>query len=149
MKFLADMGISMTTVAALRGAGEDALHLREQGLHRLPDDQIVAKAIREGRVILTFDLDFGELLAASGKNVPSIILFRMRNQTPEAITPRLVEVIAACHAALAEGAIVIIQEEATEFGDYQFASPKDYFPLSTFHPSTATYALAPPSSIFR
>ena len=43
MKLLADMGISMATVRALREAGEEVVHLREQGLHTMPDDQILAK----------------------------------------------------------------------------------------------------------
>jgi predicted nuclease of predicted toxin-antitoxin system len=43
VKFLADMGVSMTTVVALRHVGEEVVHLREQGLFTLPDDQIVAK----------------------------------------------------------------------------------------------------------
>ena len=36
MKFLADMGVSMSTVQTLRDAGHDAVHLRDEGLHRLP-----------------------------------------------------------------------------------------------------------------
>jgi len=108
VKFLADMGISMATVDALRVAGHEVVHLREQGLQTLPDDQIMDKAIRERRVILTCDLDFGELLAASGGHVPSVILLRMRNQTPSAVTPRLFQVLQTCGAALATGAIVIV-----------------------------------------
>ena len=53
----------MTTVRALRQAGEEVVHLRDEGLFQLPDDSILDKARREQRVILTFDLDFGELLA--------------------------------------------------------------------------------------
>ncbi len=53
MKLLADMGVSMTTVHALREAGEDVVHLREEGLPTLPDDHIVDKAVREQRVSLT------------------------------------------------------------------------------------------------
>ena len=37
MKFLADMGISQRTVEWLRNIGYDIIHLREQGLQRLPD----------------------------------------------------------------------------------------------------------------
>ena len=108
MKLLADMGISMSTVRALRDRGEDVVHLREEGLHRMPDDQIVHKAIEEERVILTCDLDFGELLAAGGGAVPSVILFRTRNQTPKAITPRLFQALEMCQAELQAGAIVIV-----------------------------------------
>lgn len=111
MKFLADMGVSMTTVDLLRQAGEAVVHLRDEGLHRLPDDEILEKARREQRVVLTFDLDFGDLLAAGGNATPSVILFRMRNQTPAAVTPRLFRVLDACRAELERGAIVIVEDE--------------------------------------
>jgi len=111
LKFLADMGISETTVRALRERGNDAVHLRELGLQRLPDDQILLKARVEARVILTFDLDFGDLLAASSGSTPSVILFRMRNQTPSAVTPRLLEVVDSCSEALITGALIVVEGE--------------------------------------
>ena len=52
----------------------------------MPDDQILKKAADEQRIVLTVDLDLGELLAAAGRGLPSVILFRMRNQTPAAVT---------------------------------------------------------------
>lgn len=60
------MGVSSTVVQILRASGYDADHLREQGLQRLPDPAIVEKARQEERIILTFDLDFGDLLASGG-----------------------------------------------------------------------------------
>jgi predicted nuclease of predicted toxin-antitoxin system len=44
MKLLADMGMAMTSVEALRNAGHDALQLRDEGLQRLPDTDILDKA---------------------------------------------------------------------------------------------------------
>ncbi|MFN5925630.1 MAG: DUF5615 family PIN-like protein, partial [Pseudanabaena sp.] len=41
----------------------DAKHLREEGLQCLSDMLIIEKAKNEVRVILTFDLDFGDLIA--------------------------------------------------------------------------------------
>ncbi len=72
MKFLADMGISPRVVSALRERGHEAIHLQEQGLGKMPDGDILAKARVEGRVLLTHDLDFGELLAASGGGTPPV-----------------------------------------------------------------------------
>jgi predicted nuclease of predicted toxin-antitoxin system len=86
------MGVSITTVDALRAADHDALHLREEGLIRLPDREIVAKAAREDRIVLTFDLDFGDILAATQGGAPSVIIFRLRNQTPTAVNSRLFHV---------------------------------------------------------
>jgi predicted nuclease of predicted toxin-antitoxin system len=68
MKFLADMGISPQVVQELNKSGHDALHLQDEGLHRLTDGEILAHAKNQGRVLLTHDLDFGELLAAPAIN---------------------------------------------------------------------------------
>ncbi len=105
------MGVSITTVEALRIADHEAVHLREQDLIRLPDPEIAAKAVREGRVVLTFDLDFGDILAAAGTAAPSVIIFRLRNQTPAAVNPRLFRVISDCERELASGAIIIVEDE--------------------------------------
>lgn len=76
MNFLADMGISPKTIDFRREAGHDAVHLHEQGLDRLPDSDILRKARQERRVLLTHDLDFGELVAVSGTKLPSVITLR-------------------------------------------------------------------------
>ncbi len=77
MKFLADMGISPGVVAALCDLGHEAVHLHVLGLDRLPDKDILVLARSEGQVLLTHDLDFGELLAVSGAVLPSVITFRL------------------------------------------------------------------------
>ena len=73
MKFLADMGISPRVISAMRERGHEVVHLSEQGLEKLPDSEILAKARAESCALLTHDLDFGELLAASGGKLPSVI----------------------------------------------------------------------------
>ncbi len=94
MKFLADMGVSVSTVRRLRDHGHDAVHLREEGLGRLPDVAILEKAKQEGRVVLTFDLDFGDLLATGAHRLPSVVIFRLHDETPPSVTARLLQVIA-------------------------------------------------------
>jgi predicted nuclease of predicted toxin-antitoxin system len=112
VRFLADTGVSLTTVEALRAANHDAVHLRDEGLIRLPDPDIVAKALAESRIVLTFDLDFGDILAIARSEAPSVVIFRLRNQTPAAVNPRLFRVIHNCAAELARGALVIVEDEA-------------------------------------
>ncbi len=68
MKFLA-VGISPRMVAFLRAQGYEDVHLRKQGLERLADVAVLVKAREEGFILLTHDLDFGELIAASGAPV--------------------------------------------------------------------------------
>src|SRR4051794_37065464 len=61
----------------------------EEGLHRLPDNEILGLALREQRIVLTFDLDFGDLLELGSLSLPSVIIFRLEDQTPDSVTPRL------------------------------------------------------------
>ena len=76
MRFLADVGVSMRTVRALREKGYDSVHLSDAGLQRLPDKEIIEKARREDRIILTFDLVFGDLLASGVSDSPRVIIPR-------------------------------------------------------------------------
>ena len=104
------MGVSMSTVLSLREAGHDAIHLRDEGLLRMEDSDILDKARLENRVVLTFDLDFGDLLAASGEKLPSVIIFRLRNQTPSSVRPRLFEILSECESDLNAGAVFVVEE---------------------------------------
>lgn len=110
MKFLADVGISLSTVQALRNAGHDARHLREEALQRLSDAEIVDKARREGRIILTFDLDFGELLALGLSDSPSVIIFRLHDERPASVIPKLMDVLAQSSKELDQGAVVVVED---------------------------------------
>ncbi|NBC17479.1 MAG: hypothetical protein GVY18_09230 [Bacteroidetes bacterium] len=110
MRFLADMGIAQTTVEFLRSLGHDALHLRKQDLHRLPDPAILEKTRREGRILLTHDLDFSDLMAASGAFLPSVIVFRLRDMRPANVNRHLEAVLHEHAEALRDGAIISVTE---------------------------------------
>lgn len=110
MRFLADMGVALRIVEWLRSQGHDVTHLREEGLHRLPNGQIFAKAIAEGRALLTFDLDFGEIAALARGRRASVILFRLHNTRTPHVIDRLAAVLASLTNALEKGAIVIVEE---------------------------------------
>lgn len=111
MKFLADMGISPRTVNWLRNQGYDAIHLIEQKLEKLEDEDILIKAQNEQRIILTVDLDFGFLLAIDQSSFPSVILFRLGNESREVIEARLTEVLEQCQNELLTGAIISVSDD--------------------------------------
>ena len=110
MKFLADMGISPRVVSALRERGHEAVHLQEQGLGKMPDGDILGKARSEGSVLLTHDLDFGELLAASGGNLPSVIIFRLKDMRGENVSRHLFAILNQQAETLTAGAICSVGE---------------------------------------
>jgi len=104
------MGISPDTVKFLRDLGYEAAHLHEEDLDRLPDSDILRKARREGYVLLTSDLDFGELLAHSGEALASVVIFRLSNMRPESINQHLAEVIERFGTDLERGVIASVTD---------------------------------------
>jgi predicted nuclease of predicted toxin-antitoxin system len=110
MKFLADMGISPASVAWLNQQGHDAKHLSEERLHKLSDREIFDKADKENRVVLTTDLDFGEIAMSASSAKNSVIIFRQEDRTPASINQYLEKVIYAAKTELEKGVILTVQE---------------------------------------
>lgn len=76
----------------------------------MPNGEVFEKALAESRVVVTFDLDFGEIVALSRGRKTGVILFRLRNTRTSNVIERLSDVISECADALAKGAIVIVEE---------------------------------------
>src|SRR5437016_5935579 len=110
MQFLADMGISTRVADWLRSQGHDTVHLRDRGLQRLPNGDIFQLAAQEQRVVLTFDLDFGEIVAQSGGKTVSVVLFRLSNTRTDHVIERLETVLQQSNAVLLAGAIIVVEE---------------------------------------
>ncbi|MEI6508458.1 MAG: DUF5615 family PIN-like protein [Bacteroidota bacterium] len=111
IKFLCDMGVSHTVNKWLKQHEYDSLHLIDEKLFTLSDELIFEKAAKENRIVLTFDLDFGEILSRIKAHQPSVIIFRLENQTPANIIHHL-ELILKDHLnSLNEGVIFIVTEK--------------------------------------
>ncbi|MEX2185796.1 MAG: DUF5615 family PIN-like protein [Pirellulales bacterium] len=93
MKWLLDMGVSSRVADWLRQQGYDAVHLRDAGLQRLSDDQIFEKAVREDRIVLTFDLDFADIAAQAVGDVVQVVVLRLRNARSDHVIERLRKVL--------------------------------------------------------
>ncbi len=110
MKFLVDMGVSQAVVKWLREQGHDAMHVRDENMHRASDSEIVQKAREDGRIVITCDLDFGDIMSALGEQYPSVIIFRLDNETPSNVIRRLEQVLHESYEALQKGAIISTEE---------------------------------------
>ena len=94
LRLLANENFPGTAVDALRVAGHDVVWIRTDA-PGAKDPDILARALREGRILLTFDKDFGEL--AWHAHLPAncgIILFRVPMTGAPTIGARLAARIA-------------------------------------------------------
>ena len=110
MKFLLNVNTPRALGRSLLADGHACRHAADVGLGRAPDETIVHEARAHGEVILTHDLDYGHLLAFSGHDTPSVVIFRLRHTLPSVLHRRLVESWQEIERALERGAIVSIED---------------------------------------
>lgn len=67
----------------------DTSSVIERGIGQLIDEDVVTLAIREERIIVTFDLDFGEMFHRREHGRFGVIVVRTRNQTVDAVNTLL------------------------------------------------------------
>lgn len=111
MKFLVDECLSTRLVVLLTNAGHDAVHIVARSLAGRPDEDVLAHAVSEARILLSADTDFGEILARSGGGTPSVILFRRSDRSPAALATILLANLDAVVDDLEKGAFVVITED--------------------------------------
>ena len=85
VSFLADENISPESADYVETLGFPCRSLSRDGPHGLSDRQIVALARQEGHVVLTHDLDFGEIYYFAEAGQVGILVLRLRHQTVEAV----------------------------------------------------------------
>ena len=96
MRFLADENLPGACVAALRRLGRDVVWIAEAS-SGATDAFVLEFAARDGRIVLTFDKDFGELARKSKlPDACGVILFRIPLPAPAAAAgEQLAKLVAA------------------------------------------------------
>ena len=84
MRFLADENVMAETIAALRQLGHDVLAVVEQ-MKSASDPVVLDSAIADGRILLTHDKDFGDLVVRQGISVDGVVLVALRKLSPSAM----------------------------------------------------------------
>src|ERR1700685_1509350 len=110
MRFLLDMNMPLAAANALRAEGHDVVHAREAGLSGLADREIFARAVADGRILISFDLDFGDIAVVAADHGPGVVLLRLRSPRREHMLDRLRTAIGVAGDQLADGAIVLVED---------------------------------------
>ena len=110
MRFLLDECLPGRLAEMLRAAGHDCSHVYDAGLRGQPDEQIMALAERERRILISADTDFGELLANSPVLARSLILIRRSDKRAGPLATVILANLADIGDDLDAGALVVISD---------------------------------------
>jgi predicted nuclease of predicted toxin-antitoxin system len=80
MRFIVDESTGTAVVQYLRGVGHDVLAVTET-MPGADDAEVLARAVADGRIIITNDKDFGELIFRSGKAHSGVLLLRLHDES--------------------------------------------------------------------
>jgi predicted nuclease of predicted toxin-antitoxin system len=109
VKLLFDENLSPAQAQLANQLGHDAVAVLDVGLSGQTDEAIRQYAIREGRILVTLDADFANVVRFPPQETPGVIRLRVRPPTESAIAqslrralPRLAKVTMAGKLAVVE-----------------------------------------------
>jgi predicted nuclease of predicted toxin-antitoxin system len=113
VKLLIDMNLAPRWVEFLQQAGHEATHWSALGVANASDTELMQRARELDYVVLTHDLDFSAILAASGGAKPSVIQIRADALSPEDIGRSVLAALALLEQELKAGALLTIEPART------------------------------------
>ena len=93
MRLCANENVPEDCVTRLRQRGHDVLRIREAAPGS-PDSDVLARALAEKRLLITFDKDFGELVFRdSAKASHGIVLFRIAQPSSVVVAEKVAAIL--------------------------------------------------------
>ena len=111
MKFLTDENVSPVVVSALRNKHHDVWDVKEQGWQEASDERIIRYARRTSRIIISEDLDFGNLKRFPLEDHPGAILLHLHNMHRRNVTIRLLRFLSKTSERNLTGAVILLEEK--------------------------------------
>jgi predicted nuclease of predicted toxin-antitoxin system len=113
VKLLVDMNLSPSWIDRLARHGFDAVHWSTIGAATAPDVEILTTATEHQFVVLTNDLDFSAILAASAGTTPSVVQIRTQDLLSDAVVSIVAHALEAHREDIERGALLSIDEGGT------------------------------------
>ena len=123
MKLLVDMNLSPSWTGRLAQQGFEAVHWSTIGAPTAGDDEILTWARVNRFVLITHDLDFSAILAATSELAPSVVQLRMQDLLSERALEAMVTAINAHAKDIELGALISIDESSARVRILPFRQP--------------------------
>ena len=89
MKFFLDENLSQQHAIELRSEGHDAIAVLEVGLSGASDEQILRFAVENGRILVTLDADFANVIRFPPERTLGVVRLKVHPATEERIRESL------------------------------------------------------------
>jgi predicted nuclease of predicted toxin-antitoxin system len=110
MRLVVDVNLSPAWVERLATRGVEAVHWSDVGAITAEEHEILSWTKAQERVLLTNDLDFSAILAATGDDSPSVVQLRTQSLMSEAAVDSVVAAVIAYAAEIESGALLSVDE---------------------------------------
>jgi predicted nuclease of predicted toxin-antitoxin system len=111
MKFLLDESADFPLAGHLAGLGQDVTSIIRDYQRGIPDEEVLAIARREHRILITNDKDFGELIYRRRILHAGVILFRLDDEALATKIARLDAVLRDHADDLASRRFVVVDDQ--------------------------------------
>ena len=109
MKFKLDENLSPTLAAQFVSAGHEAHSVLEQALGGANDPRLIEVCQREGRALVTLDLDFANIQRYPPANYCGIMVLRLGTQAHEPVARALTNAIDVLQREALNGRLWIVE----------------------------------------
>ena len=110
VEFITDENIAKSVVKGLRKEGFNVKDIKEEKLYGMSDKTIIEMAIKENRVIITHDKNFGNVLNNPNVDHRGIIFIRFKVQNPENVGSVLSKALKSEFLNKFENSLIVISE---------------------------------------
>ena len=114
MRFLADESCDFAVVRALRAAGHDVVAIADIS-PRADDVVVIDKTVREQRILITEDKDFGQLVYADKRASGGVLFMRFPARVRRSLPQIVVELVRRKGEQLI-GTFVVVQPGRSRVG---------------------------------
>jgi predicted nuclease of predicted toxin-antitoxin system len=112
MKLVVDVNLSPAWVERLAARGLDAVHWSAVGVVTADDQEVLNWTKTRGWMLLTNDLDFSAILAATGDASPSVVQLRVQDLMSEAAVDSVVAAVTTYIVEIERGALLSVDESS-------------------------------------
>ncbi|HXQ50179.1 MAG TPA: DUF5615 family PIN-like protein [Stellaceae bacterium] len=110
MKIKLDENIGRRGVDLLKAANHDVMTVRDQNLHGASDEAVFKACTVEGRVLVTLDHDFGQVLRFPPEQSAGLIILEPGpRMTPQSLLDRLQDFLTMIDVQSPTGALWIVE----------------------------------------